>query len=98
MLRVLVGHLLEDLFCECLAVSLHQAQSAAHGALDDKFDALLDSALFHAGLGLSVLSKGFVAVAYPVVEERSEVPLKESRDPAEIALFSPVDVSENELG
>ena len=51
-LRVLVGYLLEDLFCECLAVPLHQARSAAHEALDDKFGALLDSALFRVGLGL----------------------------------------------
>ena len=59
MLRVLVDHLLEDLFCERLAVPFHQAQSAAHGAMDGKIGALLDSALFRVGLGLSVFSKDF---------------------------------------
>ena len=94
MLRVLVGHMPEGLFCECLAVPLHQAQSAAHGAL-------LDSALFCVGLGISVFSKGFVAVAYPGAEERAAVPLKKSGqphpDPGGFARFSPIGVSENEL-
>ena len=53
-------------------------------------------------LGLAVFSQDFVAVAYPVVEERAKVPLKKSGqphpDPDEFALFSPVNVSEDELG
>ena len=68
----------------------------------DKLDALLDSALFRVGLGLSVFSKDFVAVAYLVVEERVKVSLKKTSqphpDPDVFALFSPVGVSENELG
>ena len=79
-----------------LAVPLHQAQTAAHEALDDKFDALLDSALFRVGLGLSVFSKDFVVVAYTGVEERVEVSLKKSSqphlNPDRCALFSPLGV------
>ena len=78
---MLVGHLLGGLVCECLAFPLHQAQSTVHGALYDKFDVFLDPALFRVGLGLSVFSGGFVAVAYPVVEGRVEVPLKKSSQP-----------------
>ena len=66
--------------------------------MGDKFDAFLDSALFRVGLGLSVFSENFVAVAYQVVEERVEVPLKKSGqphpDPSELA----IDFTENELG
>ena len=102
MLRVLVGNLLEDLLCECLADPLREAQSAAHVALDDKIGALLDPALLRVGLGLSIFSKDFFAVAYPVAEGRVEVPLKKSGqphpDPDGFALFSSIGVSENELG
>ena len=81
MLRVLFDHPLEGLFCECLAAPLHQAQSAAHGALDDKSNALLESALFRVGLGLLVFSRNFIAAAYPVAEGRAEVPLKKGSQP-----------------
>ena len=90
------------LFCEYIAVLLRPAQSAAHDALEDKFDALLDSALFRVGLGLAVFSKDLFAVAYPVAEGGLEVSLKKSGqphpDPDNFALFSPVDVPEDDQG